>query len=158
MRKFAFVAAGVLVMTACSTGNREAVPDAHAAAMASGVDTQYVDAAVRPQDDLYRHLNGKWLDSFELPPDKGSYGSFTYINDATQDQLRGIVEGLNAAAPDPDARKLADFYASFMDEARLDSLGLKPLQADFAVIDAMTQNRRGAADSALQPQRSRCAL
>ena len=137
MRKFALVAAGVLTMTGCSTGNHEAVPDGRAAAMASGVDTQYVDATVRPQDDLYRHLNGKWLDSFELPPDKGAYGSFTYINDATQEQLRSIVEGLDAASADPDARKLADFYASFMDEARLESLGLEPLEADFAAIDAL---------------------
>ena len=49
--------------------------------------------SVRPQDDLYRHLNGKWLDSFQIPADKGSYGSFTYLYDLTQEQLRGIVEG-----------------------------------------------------------------
>ena len=145
MRKFVLVAAGVLVMTGCSTTDRAshhaAAPDAHAAAAASGIDTQYVDAAVRPQDNLYRYLNGKWLDSFVLPPDKGTYGSFTVINDATQEQLRSIVSGLDAGATDPDARKLADFYASFMDEPRLELLGTAPLKADFAAIDAIAGKR-----------------
>ena len=63
----------------------------------SGVDLEYVDKAVRPQDDLYRHLNGKWLDSFQIPADKGSYGSFSYLYDITQEQLRSIIEGLGAA-------------------------------------------------------------
>ena len=134
MKKYLLVAAAVLASAV-----------AHPAVMTSGVDTHYVDPAVRPQDDLYRHLNGKWLDSFELPPDKGSYGSFTYINDATQEQLRGIVEGLDPGASDPEARKLADFYASFMDETRLESLGTAPLKADFAAIDAIAAKRDIAA-------------
>ena len=90
---------------------------ARAHAPLSGVDLQYVDPSVRPQDDLYRHLNGKWLDSFQIPADKGSYGSFTYLDDITQEQLRGIVDGLGTAAGDAEARKIADLYASFMDEA-----------------------------------------
>jgi putative endopeptidase len=146
MRKCGLVAAGVLAMSACSTGNHAAAPPARPQAMASGVDTQYVDPAVRPQDDLYRHLNGRWLDTFQLPPDKGSYDSFVYIKDATQEQLRGIVEGLDTAValqavPDPDARKIADFNASFMDEARLERLGLEPLKADFAAIDGIAGKR-----------------
>src|SRR5450631_840157 len=120
--------AGVVALFGCAT--------VAAAALLSGVDTQYVDHSVRPQDDVYRYLNGKWLDTFQLPPDKGSYASFTYIDDATQEQLRVIVDGL-AANTDMEAQKIADLYASFMDEARLEGLGLKPLQAEFAAIDAM---------------------
>jgi predicted metalloendopeptidase len=106
----------------------------------SGVDLQYVDRSVRPQDDLYRHLNGKWLDSFQIPADKGSYGSFTYLYDATQEQLRVIVDGLDGSG-DAEARKIADLYASFMDESRLEALGLKPLQAEFAAIDAISDKK-----------------
>ncbi len=106
----------------------------------SGVDLQYVDQSVRPQDDLYRHLNGKWLDSFQIPADKGSYGSFTYLYDATQEQLRVIVDGLDGSG-DAEARKIADLYASFMDESRLEALGLKPLQAEFAAIDAISDKK-----------------
>jgi len=145
-----FVGGGAL--TACSLGKHASAPATRSVAPASGIDLRYVDDSVRPQDDLYRHLNGKWLDSFVLPADKGSYGSFTQINDATQEQLRGIVEGLAQAgghastgspidSADATAVKLADLYASFMDEARLDTLGVAPLAADFAAIDAISNKR-----------------
>jgi putative endopeptidase len=109
-------------------------------ALRSGIDLQYVDGAVRAQDDTYQYLNGKWLRTFQLPPDKGAVGSFTAIEDATEEQLRGIVEGLGQTATqdaDPDAKKLADLYGSFMNEERIEALGLKPLQGEFAAIDAI---------------------
>ena len=138
-----------------AVGSSNQVPLAEAAsqtALVSGVDMQYADHSVRAQDDLYRYLNGKWLDSFQLPPDKGFYGSFTYIDDTTQEQLRGIVEGLaqaggagngtvsgnGPARADAEVRKLTDLYASFMDETRLDALGLKPLQGELKAIDAIS--------------------
>jgi putative endopeptidase len=131
----------VVVLGAVSRNHSAAAgPSSPKTATLSGIDLQYVDKSVRPQDDVYRHLNGKWLDSFQIPADKGSYGSFTYLYDVTQEQLRGIVDGLGGAgagAGDPDARKIADLYASFMDEARLETLGLKPLQGEFAAIDAL---------------------
>jgi predicted metalloendopeptidase len=150
----------MVTATACSTGNHPLTPQSPVppAALHSGVQTQYVDDTVRPQDDLYRHLNGKWLDSFEIPADKGQYGAFTLIDDALQLQLRGIVESLAgagagagagtdagasgaAAGPDGAAQKVADLYASFMDEPRLDELGLLPLKARLAEIDALSDKR-----------------
>jgi predicted metalloendopeptidase len=112
----------------------------------SGIDLEYVDATVSPQDDLYRHLNGKWLATFQIPADKGSYGAFNAIEDATQEQLRTIVEDLQGskggpAAGDPDAQKIADLYASFMDETRLEGLGLAPLEAQFREIAALASKR-----------------
>jgi putative endopeptidase len=125
-----------LVLSACAS--HTPAPTAHVAPH-SGIDLRYVDGSVRPQDDVYQYLNGKWLRDFQLPPDKGAYGSFTAIEDKTQIQLRRIVDGLDSAASgtaDPDARKLADLYASFMNEAQLEALGSTPLQAEFAAIDA----------------------
>ena len=136
---------GVLVLIGCAS--------ATATTLRSGVDLKYVDHSVRPQDDLYRYLNGKWLDTFQLPADKATYGSFTYVDDVTQEQLRGLVDGLaqgqsqaaqtqagagaNTGNAGDEVRKLTDLYQSFMDEARLETLGLKPLQAEFAAIDAI---------------------
>jgi putative endopeptidase len=120
--------AAVLVVIGCLPGS--------AAALESGVDMKYADRSVRPQDDLYRYLNGKWLDTFQVPSDKGSFGSFTLVYDATQEQLRGIVEALGTNSAEE--RKLADLYASFMNEARLETLGLQPLRAEFAAIDAIS--------------------
>ena len=132
---------GIVGLAACA-GNQAPPPRAPAPqpSLRSGIDLQYVDSAVRAQDDTYEYLNGKWLRTFQLPPDKGSAGSFTAIEDATEEQLRGIVEGLDQTATqdaDPDAKKLADLYASFMNEEQIEALGLKPLQGEFAAIDAI---------------------
>ena len=110
----------------------------------TGIDMQYIDDSVRAQDDFYRHVNGKWLASVAIPADKGRYGAFDQLIDDAQDQLRGIVEGLlkSVDATDPDQRKIADLYASFMDEAALDRLRLKPLDAEFARIDAVSDTAR----------------
>jgi putative endopeptidase len=104
----------------------------------SGIDLQYVDTSVRPQDDVYHYLNGKWLRNYQLPPDKALVGSFTAVQDKTEEQLRIIVDALDQAPnEDPDAKKLADFYASYMNEDQLAALSLKPLLAEFAGIDAI---------------------
>jgi predicted metalloendopeptidase len=140
MPQFRFPAAGAFLPVllagaiSCAAAADSPAPNA---AMLSGIDLQYVDHSVRPQDDLYRYLNGKWLDGFQIPPDKGSYGSFTYLDDMTQEQLRGIIDGL-AGNADTEARKIADLYASFMDEHRLETLRIRPLRAEFAAIDAIS--------------------
>ena len=54
----------------------------------SGIELQYVEASVRPQDDVYHYLNGKWLRDYQLPADKGAVGSFTVLQDKTEEQLR----------------------------------------------------------------------
>src|SRR5438309_753067 len=103
-------ASSLIFLVACSTDKHALMNEpatSPGAALASGIDTQYEDPDVRPQDDLYRYLNGKWLDTFQLPPDKGDYGAFSHIDDQAQEQLRAIVDGLSSgAAQDADAQKL----------------------------------------------------
>jgi predicted metalloendopeptidase len=108
-------------------------------ALSSGIDTLLVDKTVRPQDDFYRHVNGKWLDTTAIPPDKAVWGSFNKLDEDAQVALREIIEASskNPSQPGSEARKIGDLYASFMDEARLESLGLKPLQPELAAIDAI---------------------
>jgi putative endopeptidase len=107
--------------------------------LVSGIDTQYIDDAVRAQDDFYRHVNGKWLVSVEIPADRGRYDVMAQVTNSVQTQLQEIVAelGKDTDAAHPDERKIADLYASFMDEAALDRLGLKPLDAEFARIVAL---------------------
>ncbi len=114
-----------------------------APALVSGIDIQYVDDSVRAQDDLFKHINGKWLAATEIPADKASYGSFDKLFDDSEEQLRSIVDGLqkSAAAKDADQQRIADLYASFMDESALEGLGLRPLDAEFARIDTLKDKR-----------------
>ena len=141
-----FSAALALAMSGCAAKNPAPAPLGAPAAPAppvarSGIDLGFVDPSVRPQDDLYRYLNGKWLDTFEIPADKSTYNSFAAIQDTILDQLHGIVDDLvkasPAAAPPPEARKIVDLYVSFMDEPRLEALGITPLKKAFAVIEAV---------------------
>src|SRR5215813_13276852 len=88
----------------------------------SGLDLSSIDPGVRPQDDLWRFANGKWLARTEIPVDRAGWDTFTALRDATQGQLRDLLEGLPASA-DGERRKLSDFYASFMDEKTVEAAG-----------------------------------
>lgn len=106
----------------------------------SGIDRSTFDPSVRAQDDLFRHVNGAWLARTEIPADHSVYGSFFLLRDESEAAVRKIAEELAAKTNEPagsEARKIGDFYASFMDEAKVESLGLKPLEADLARIDAI---------------------
>jgi putative endopeptidase len=109
-------------------------------AMKSGIDRAQFDAAVRPQDDLFRHVNGAWLANTPLPPDRASYGTLTELSDRAEANLHTLVDGLvaqkarRAGAPE---QQIADLYASFMDEAAVNRLGAAPLAPRLAAIDAV---------------------
>jgi putative endopeptidase len=108
----------------------------------SGIDTQYIDTTVRPQDDFFVHLNGKWLKTAEIPADKSSWGSFAKLRDDTLPQLRDIIEGLQKQKGlKGDEQKIADLYASYMNEAKLDQLGTKPLAAELSRIAALKDKK-----------------
>ena len=135
----AAVGAGVLV--GASSAAAPAAPAQEAAApLGSGIDLQYIDTSVRPQDNLFLYANGKWLAATEIPPDKGRYGVFDILADEAREQLHAIVGKLQVAADpaDPDQRKIADLYTSFVDEAEVEKAGLAPLKAEFARIDALS--------------------
>jgi predicted metalloendopeptidase len=109
----------------------------------SGIATEYIDPSVRVQDDLFTHMNGKWLATTEIPADKSSWGSFAKLNDDIQPQLRAIIEGAGGnKAGGPEAQRIGDFYASFMDEAKLEQLGLKPLSAELAKVAALSDKKQ----------------
>ena len=103
----------------------------------SGIDMQNIDASVRPQDDFFNYLNGAWLKKTEIPADKSSWGTFAQLRDETQPQLRALIEAAQqdqAKKPGTDVQKIGDLYASFMDEARLQQLGYKPLAGELQRI------------------------
>jgi predicted metalloendopeptidase len=131
----------LITLTSLAACSRQSSSESTAAAqkpVSSGVDSSSMDKAVRPQDDLFRHVNGAWLARTEIPADKSSYGAFDILIDKTQEDLRGILENASKAAnktSGSDAQKIGDFYESFINEARADEIGLQPLSAELATID-----------------------
>ncbi len=101
---------------------------------------EFVDPAVRPQDDLFRHVNGRWLATAEIPADKSAYGSFMVLREQAEARVRTIIEEAAAARPEPGTvgRKVGDLYASFIDTERVDALGAAPLAEVLARVDAVT--------------------
>ena len=111
-------------------------------ALSSGIVTEDLDEAVRPQDDLYRHVNGKWIERTEIPSDKARYGSFIVLAEESEKAVRDIIMESQSADPGTEARKVGDLYASFMDEARAQALGAKPIEpllAEAAAVSSIPQ-------------------
>jgi endothelin-converting enzyme/putative endopeptidase len=101
---------------------------------------------IRSQDDLFGHVNGTWLEETEIPSDRASWGPFVMLADAAEQQVHQIIEDCAAGqVADPDARKVGDLYASFMDEARVNALGHRPIQGVLDAIDSMRDLRDLAA-------------
>ncbi|HYM34018.1 MAG TPA: M13 family metallopeptidase, partial [Steroidobacteraceae bacterium] len=119
---------------------------APASNLKSGLSLVNFDRAVRPQDDFYRFVNGAWLAKTEIPGDKSDYGVFTALDDLSEQRLNEMLMVATVAKDrDADTQKVGDFYESFMDEAKIESLGLKPLAGELARIDAIRTPRDLAA-------------
>ncbi len=95
------------------------------------------DPSVRAQDDFFRHVNGTWLKSAVIPPDKSRIGTFSSLREKTEAQLHVLVENAARTRGDADARRIGDLYESFVDEAAVERAGLGPLAAELAAIDAL---------------------
>ena len=111
------------------------------AAPVSGIEIDELDPAIRPQDDLFRHVNGRWIDRTEIPSDKARYGSFAVLAENAEEAVRDIITGTDApaagAAAESEADKVAALYASFMDTERADALGATPIADDLAQVAAV---------------------
>lgn len=103
----------------------------------SGLALEELSDEIRPQDDLFRHVNGRWLERTEIPDDKARWGSFHLIAEQAEADVRTIVEESQQAEAGTEARKIGDLFASFMDTARIDELGGTPLTDQLARVDAV---------------------
>lgn len=108
----------------------------------SGIDVSAIHMQTRPQDDLFRHVNGQWLSTTEIPGDKSRYGVFNILHDNTQEQLKTLIQEAagQTASEDSNNQKLGDMYNSFMDMERINELGLSPLQPDLQSIAAVSSH------------------
>ena len=96
----------------------------------SGLDLSYVDPDVRPQDDLYSHINGTWIRDHVIPADRSIDGAFLALRDLSEERVRDIISD----APVDSA--IGAFYASFMDTDEIARRGVAVLDPDLSEIDA----------------------
>lgn len=104
----------------------------------SGLALEELSAEIRPQDDLFRHVNGAWLDRTDIPDDKARWGSFHLIAEQAEKDVHAIVVESTDAEAGTETRKIGDLYTSFMDTERIEELGAAPLADVLARVDAIT--------------------
>jgi putative endopeptidase len=123
------LAAALAVAPACRT-----TPSSSAA----GIDLAGMDKSVAPGDDFNAYTNGGWIKATPIPADKSSYGAGAILSDQTRERLRALFqESSSATAATVDARKIGDYYSTFMDEAAIESKGVAPLKPQFDGIAAI---------------------
>ena len=120
--------------------------------MKSGIDTAPVDSTVRPQDDLFRHVNGTWLKTVDIPDDRATYGAFVVLVEEAEKAVREIIEEAAAAvdghgdeaSPEHSddhknavRAKIGLLYRSFMAEDDIDALGITPIANDISRIESI---------------------
>jgi putative endopeptidase len=103
-------------------------------AVKSGLDVSSFDSSVRPQDDLYRFVNGHWLESAVIPADRVTYGTFIELADRAEQDVRQIIERLGRGGTE---QQIRDLYASMLDEGRIEALGAAPIQPELDRIAAI---------------------
>jgi predicted metalloendopeptidase len=131
----------LLMVGACAQhDNQEAVQADPQASLSSGLNQDNMDPVVRAQDDTYRHVSGIWLKNTPIPADKARYGAFDQLRERAESDVREIIEQAASTKSEPGtaARKIGDFYNSFMDEQAAEAAGLAPLAGELEAIDAIS--------------------
>ncbi len=112
----------------------------------AGADQDAMEPTIRPQDDLFRHVNGRWLRDHVIPADRARDGSFRQLHDQAEEQVREIILDSAAAASRGDAaggagaheaELVGALYTAFMDTEAVEAIGARALEADLAVVDAV---------------------
>jgi putative endopeptidase len=120
--------------TAGSDATKPAPPAAPA-----GLDLTAMKKDVRPGDDFYGYANGAWVDRTEIPADRSSWGNNAILSELTATRTAELIKAAAASAPaGSDARKVGDYFASFMAEDVIEGKGIAPLQPKLDAIAAIT--------------------
>jgi putative endopeptidase len=120
----------------------------------SGLDLDWIDPDTRPQDDLFGHVNGRWLRTHEIPEDRAQDGAFRALRDRAEDDVRAIIEQASGE-PGSDAQKIGDLYRSFMDAQAIEAAGVAPLRP---LLDEVANAGDKAALAAVLGRRQREGL
>jgi putative endopeptidase len=127
-----------------SAGSAAAPATAAAPAPAStapdiGINLSYIDKSVKPGDNFFDYANGAWLKTAEIPADRSSIGAFYDIFEVTEKHTADLIKNAGASSPaaGSNARKIADYYAAYMDTAAIDKAGLTPIKPELDAIDAI---------------------
>jgi putative endopeptidase len=116
----------------------------------SGIDLRSLDPSVRPQDDLFAHVNGRWMAETEIPKERVTYGTFVALADQADEDVQGIIDEIAALPkrrPGSPEQQIVDLYQSLMNEARIEELGIKPIRSELDHIEAIANAKDFASEA-----------
>src|SRR5215470_1727696 len=126
-----------VLLSGCASEKPAPLPAAAKAAFGTfGVDTAQMDSSVKPGDDFFKYVNGKWLSTFKIPADKARYGVFDALVDKSESDVHALLDELAKTQPAPGSvqKKVVDFYNSWMDQSAIEKRGVEPLKADIVKL------------------------
>lgn len=114
-------------------------PDASTPEKRSFVDVGGLDSSIKPGDNFFRYVNGRWYDTVKIADDQSGIGSYSFLNIPQKLLLQNILDSVSKTqnAPGSLEQKVGDFYASGMDTATINRRGYEPIKAVLAQIDAV---------------------
>jgi endothelin-converting enzyme/putative endopeptidase len=105
--------------------------------LSSGIDVSMFNTTVKPQDDLFGYVNGKWVAETELPPDRARWSSFNMLAERSQQDIRALIEEVSRrsnAKPGSAAQKIRDFYNAYMDARSANEYGAAAIRDELDLI------------------------
>lgn len=104
-----------------------------------GLDMSFMDTSVRPQDDFYNFVNGKWMKTAKIPSDRSRWGSFDQVRESTDNNAISILNSLlkDKFADGSEGKKIQNLYLTYMDMDKRNKDGISPLKDDLSKIDAI---------------------
>jgi putative endopeptidase len=134
------------IALAASTASAQQPATSLANTHPAGIDLAGMDRNVKPGDDFFAYANGHWLATTDIPADRSSWGVGAELTELTTARTQALIQGAAKAKPGTEARKIGDYYSAYLDEKKIDALGLKPLQPTLARIAAITDKKGLAAE------------
>lgn len=136
-------ATAVLGPVGCKMSGGESAKPASSTTGEIGIRTDWMDTSVKPGNDWYRYVDGKWMQSTTIPADRSSVGGFTIASDQTEKNLAQLIGEIEKSSPDEnsDMGRVKTFYDSFLDTKSIDAAGMRPAEDDLARFDAITDKQ-----------------
>jgi len=127
----------IALLAACAPSHPTTLT-APATQSATPIDLAGTDPAVSPGNDFYAYANGGWIKRHEIPPDRSSYGPSAILEELTSKRVAELIaEAAKDGPAGSEARKIGDYYASYLDQDAIDARGKAPLAPALARIAAI---------------------
>ncbi|GAA4289614.1 M13 family metallopeptidase [Aestuariibaculum suncheonense] len=137
---------GLSLVLAISSCKNEAKNDTTQVAQTPGINLEFMDPSVKPQNDFFKFVNGKWLETTQIPDDQTRWGSFNELRKKTDEDALAILKHAmsdnkdikkSEVLPGSDQQKAIDLYKSIIDTISRNKLGINPIKADLKKIEAI---------------------